>query len=375
MAERLSDLGLETPCFVVDIDRVKQNASRMRETCDRLQLVLRPHTKTQKTLQGAIIQTGGTKRCIAVSTLAEAEFYASNGFDDILLAFPITEGKISRCLALTKQLESFHVFVSGPDGFATLKAHEEDLPPAKKWSVFLEIDAGYGRTGFQVDGPEVLEVARKISDSETMTLSGVYCHCGDSYSAFSKAAREEVQSKNISSLLGLKSRFQCIGLTCIFGTGSTPTCSLPIELNRELSEFHPGNYIFHDYEQYLLNACKESDIACRIMTRVVAHKPELSMIIVDCGFTAISHDGMAQRLPRAEFCLIQGESNLKMVGMSQELGKIVAKEGELDCSLYPIGTVLFIYPFHACAAAAMHQVYYVHSGDHIVDKWTPVKGW
>ncbi|KAK3801902.1 hypothetical protein RRG08_005648 [Elysia crispata] len=111
------------------------------------------------------------------------------------------------------------------------------------------------------------------------------------------------------------------------------------------------------------------------MTRVIAHKPEKGMILVDCGFTAISHDGMARRLPEKDFCLIQGESNLKMIGMSQEIGKIVAKTGDLDCSQYPIGTIFFIYPFHASAAAAMHQVYYVHSGDQVVDKWTPVKGW
>ena len=42
--------------------------------------------------------TGGTRRCITVSTLAEAEFYADNGFDDILYAYPICGiPKVSTC--------------------------------------------------------------------------------------------------------------------------------------------------------------------------------------------------------------------------------------------------------------------------------------
>ncbi|KAK3700163.1 hypothetical protein RRG08_047586 [Elysia crispata] len=147
MAVKLSDL--ETPCFVLDINRVEQNAKRMRDTCERLKLTLRPHTKTHKTLGAALLQTGGSKRCITVSTLVEAEFYASHGFDDILLAYPITDNKISRCLNLVKELENFHVFVSGPAGLSTLKAHEADLPPAKVWSIVIEVDAGYGRSRFK----------------------------------------------------------------------------------------------------------------------------------------------------------------------------------------------------------------------------------
>ncbi|GFS24304.1 proline synthase co-transcribed bacterial protein [Elysia marginata] len=327
MAKTFSDL--DTPCFLVDLDKVKQNAQRMLDTCARLNLQLRAHTKTHKTL----------------------------------------------CLALVEKLDKFHVMVSGPDGLATLKAHTENLPAGKKWSIVLEVDCGYGRTGFAVWGQEVIDAALVITKSASLELEAIYCHCGDLYSVRSKQLREAQQKRNAASLCGLQEKLKKFGVSCKFGTGSTPTCSLPIEFNRNLSEFHPGAYIFYDYEQYLLNACKESDIACRVMTRVVAHKPELNMIIVDCGFTAISHDGMAQRLPDADFCLIQGEANLKMIGMSQELGKIVAKEGDLDCSQYPIGTILFIFPYHTCAAAAMHKEYFVHCADTVVTTWTPVRGW
>ena len=36
------------------------------------------------------------------------------------------------------------------------------------------------------------------------------------------------------------------GVTCkTYGCGSTPSCSTPIGKMSELTEFHPGNYIFY----------------------------------------------------------------------------------------------------------------------------------
>ena len=40
--------------------------------------------------------TNGTKKEIVVSTVAEAEFFASHGFDDILYGVPIGASKIER---------------------------------------------------------------------------------------------------------------------------------------------------------------------------------------------------------------------------------------------------------------------------------------
>ena len=40
--------------------------------------------------------TNGTKRCVVVSTVKEAEFFADGGFDDILYAYVFTEDKLKR---------------------------------------------------------------------------------------------------------------------------------------------------------------------------------------------------------------------------------------------------------------------------------------
>uniref|UniRef100_A0A0B7AMV0 D-serine dehydratase-like domain-containing protein n=1 Tax=Arion vulgaris TaxID=1028688 RepID=A0A0B7AMV0_9EUPU len=372
MAKKLKELA--TPCFLIDIHRVRQNCQRMLKTCKELGVQLRPHTKSHKTLEIAEMQTNGTKRCIVVSTLAEAEFYAENGFDDILLAYPITEEKIQRCLALLTKLQQFHVFVSGKDGMECLENHVKDLPDGKVWSVVLELDAGLGRTGFVCDDFDAIyETASKVCASPKMRLESLYYHCGDSSSLNKQSDREKLQATHIDKILHIQNSLKEKGITCKAGVGSTATCSHPIKDNFKLSEFHTGSYIFNDYNQVLLNSCTESDIACCVMTRVIAHKPEKHMILVDCGYTALSHDGKYPRLPDNDFCIIQGENNLRLIDVSQVIGKIVAKDGKLDLKMYPVGTILYIYPYRANSAACMHSVYYVHFGNDIIATWKPVR--
>ena len=38
----------------------------------------------------------------------------------------------------------------------------------------------------------------------------------------------------------------------------------------------------------------------------------------------------------------------RMVSIMQELGTVKAADGKLDFEKYPIGSVLFIYPWHVC---------------------------
>lgn len=87
--------------------------------------------------------TNGTRRQVVVSTLAEAQFYFENGFDDITYAYPLSINKVQRCAEFVDKLDLFHIAV---DNMEIIKAlGEYALPPKKKWSVLLLIDCGYAR--------------------------------------------------------------------------------------------------------------------------------------------------------------------------------------------------------------------------------------
>ena len=92
--------------------------------------------------EGGLLMTGGSRSCITVSTLAEAEFFCNGGYDGILYAYPITADKIARAKVLHKKLSRFHILVDNSINLNALHGSN----PTKPWSVFLEVDMGYNRS-------------------------------------------------------------------------------------------------------------------------------------------------------------------------------------------------------------------------------------
>ncbi|KAK3857131.1 hypothetical protein Pcinc_036593 [Petrolisthes cinctipes] len=150
VGKRVSELT--TPAFVLDRVKVEANCSNMLATCADLGLTLRAQTKTHKTVEGTVLQTGGSKRGLVTSTLQEAEFYADHGFDDILYGYPFIPHHLPRVHTLTGRLEKFHVIVDSRLAVDTLTAAPP--PPGKTWSVFIKVDCGK-QTSWRVVGGRV----------------------------------------------------------------------------------------------------------------------------------------------------------------------------------------------------------------------------
>ncbi|KAL3854648.1 hypothetical protein ACJMK2_013909 [Sinanodonta woodiana] len=368
---------VHTPCLLVDLDRVKANCQRMIDRCMTLGVELRPHMKTHKTIEGAILMTGGNKRKISVSTLAEAEFYADNGFDDILFAHPFITQRLDRCVALANRLEAFHVMIDS--SYAIESLTQNPLSSGKKWSVLLEVDCGYGRSGVPWNDDEAVKLVKMAASSSSIIFQGLYTHCGDSYTSCTQddVKLQQVQDTTTKRLLDLKDRIRREGIECkTVGCGSTPSCSKPRKDMSALTEFHPGNYIFYDVMQMTIGSCAMEDIAVKIATSVVSHKASLNMLLTDSGFASLGADGANYiNSQPSGFTVFPAHPELKLIGMSQELGKVQAIDGKLDLDKYPHGTRLFIHPWHSCDAAMMHPYFYVHSGEQIVGIWKPVRGW
>ena len=58
-----------------------------------------------------------------------------------------------------------------------------------------------------------------------------------------------------------------------------------------VDEMHPGNFLYYDTTQVGLGACAVSDIAVRVLTRVVGHYPRCNSLLIDCGWTGASAQG------------------------------------------------------------------------------------
>ncbi|XP_074642370.1 D-serine dehydratase-like [Tubulanus polymorphus] len=366
---------LETPAFLVDLDKVKSNCDEMRHRCETLLGVkLRAHLKTHKTLEAAILMTGGTKRCVCVSTLKEAEFFADGGFDDIVYAAPLIAAKVPRCKVLAEKLQAFHVMVDSLHGIEALA--ENPLKDGQNWSVLLKIDIGSKRAGVLWNSDQAVDLAKTIATSGTMVFYGLYGYCGGlAYECHSADELKSTSDLAAARLLECKNKINGIGLlfeTC--GIGCTPTASFPGEKISQLTELHPGNYVFYDVEQTLIGSVSLDRVACKVATRVTGHYPDKNTILVDCGFMALSHDGKGL-IPPGSTCLVEGHPELMLTEISQEVGTLEPVSGKIDYSQFPLGKMLFFYPYHSSATAAMFPFYYVYRDDKIVDTWTPTRGW
>uniref|UniRef100_A0A8B9F3P0 D-serine dehydratase n=1 Tax=Amazona collaria TaxID=241587 RepID=A0A8B9F3P0_9PSIT len=363
-----------TPALTLDQATMRRNAERMRERCQALGLRLRPHVKTHKTLEGAELATGGTRRGIVVSTLAEARFFAAGGFDDILYAYPLPGGRLEECAALAQRLEAFQLLLDSPQALALLRQHP--LPLGKRWLVWLKLDCGNGRAGVRPTDPGAMALARAIAEEapEEVTLVGVYAHCGNTYGCRDVQAVQAIARDTTSAVLHFVTALRQAGVPCPQASiGSTPSCSHPVPEMAQLTEVHPGNYLLYDLQQTLLGSCLPEEVAIRVLTRVVGHYPHRNQLLVDCGWAALSLHGHDQS--PAGCAAIEGHPELRLVGLTQEHGQVGAVDGQLDFGRYPLGSILTLIPFHACATAAMHPVYYVHAEGKVVELWRPIRGW
>lgn len=74
---------LMTPCLIVDEARMMRNIKRLEGHAASLEVPLRPHLKTGKSIEVARRMLAGGTGSAMVSTLAEAEVFAAAGIRDI----------------------------------------------------------------------------------------------------------------------------------------------------------------------------------------------------------------------------------------------------------------------------------------------------
>lgn len=366
-------LTVPTPSFVVDLAIAKANCDRMRAKVLVAGVVFRPHVKTHKTIEGARLQHGETEGPITVSTLAEAEYFAAAGFDDITWAVPLAPSKLERCLAIMKKARLI-LLIDHPMAVAALEefgaAHDAEF------DVMLKVDCGYHRAGVDPDARSSVELALSIARSERLRLRGLLTHAGHAYHASDAGDIAKIAIEERSAVARLAAALEGEGVRqLVRSVGSTPTMSVaPID---DVDEVRPGNYIFYDAFQSAIGSCRLSDCAAFVVTTVIGVNAERGECVVDAGALALSKDaGPVHVDPEFGYgvvCRLDGlPLPARLVALSQEHGIVRWREG---CDRITIGERLRIVPNHSCLTAAMYDSYLVVDGGAIVDEWRPSRGW
>ena len=375
--------GLNTPCLILDADRLERNAARMRDRCDALGVTLRPHLKTAKSTDVARIAANGEQGPITVSTLAEAEYFAAAGWRDILYTTAIAPAKLARVHHIQRE-HGARLLLVVDDREAAAAMGEAAAALGARFGVLIEVDCGEHRSGTEPASEELVAIAAVIAAcSPQLELMGVMTHAGHSYAfdepAPIRALAEVERHAAVASAELLHSR----GYPCpIVSVGSTPTLVFAEQL-RGVTEVRAGIYLFCDLAQLSRDVCAQEDIAVSVLATVIGHQRRGAgpSLILDAGALALSKDVGANRfMPSAGYGLVCDAATLEPLGslavatVHQEHGGVPVPD-ESWFERLPIGSLVRILPNHACLTCAAYASYDVLRCGELTEEWPRTGGW
>jgi len=373
---------LETPALVLDRARLERNIARMRGHIAQLNVNLRPHVKTAKSIEVVRRALEGQRGGITVSTLAEAEYFFGHGIKDILYAVGIAPNKLAHVADLRRRGADVTVLLDSADAAAALVADARRY--GVQFPALIEIDSDGHRSGVQPGDPRLVEIARMLDAGPGTVLAGVMTHAGDSYNCRSTEAIGVMAERERAAVVSCAAELARAGLPCpVVSVGSTPTATFAKDLTG-VTEVRAGVYMFFDLVMAGLGVCAIDDVAVSVLATVIGHQPEKGWIITDAGWMALSRDrGTAKQAVDQGYGLVCDAAgkpldDLIVADTSQEHG-IVARRGggAIDPARFPVGAQLRILPNHACATAAQHTRYHVVAGGakSVEAVWERIAGW
>lgn len=375
---RLSDL--QTPCLVLDVDRMDRNIARLRAKLDGLGVTLRPHLKTAKSVEIARRMMNTPQGPATVSTLREAELFAEAGITDVIYAVGVTPSKLAKVIELRRggcDLAVLLDTVEQAQAVASASREAGIIIPA-----LIEIDCDGHRSGILPgDADRLRAIAAALVDGGE--LRGVLTHAGGSYSARGNKLKDCADTER-NAVIEAATILRKAGYACpIVSMGSTPTAHNAVVLDG-VTEVRAGVFIFFDLVMAGIGICKVEDIAISVLATVIGHQREKGWILIDAGWMAMSQDrGTSKQEVNQGYglvCDVSGQpfDNLILADANQEHGIITVRPGS-DAGLpaLQIGDRVRILPNHACATGAQHQAYHVVRGacDVVEDEWQRFGGW
>jgi D-serine deaminase-like pyridoxal phosphate-dependent protein len=372
--------SLETPRLLLEEERLARNCAVMRERCHALGVTLRPHLKTAKSLDVARVALNGEKSAITVSTLHEAEYFARNGYRDILCASGTVPGKFAHAARIRRETGCDLILVTDAIDVAKAAARFAEINGVTL-SFLIEIDCGEHRSGQLPEAPAVVEIARTLSASPHLRLRGVMAHAGHSYGADAPSAVVPIAAAERDAAVSAAARIRAAGMACeIVSIGSTPTVLMAEHL-AGVTEARAGIYMFWDLAQLSRKMCRDQDIAVSVLAAVIGHTRHANTIILDAGALALSKDIGANRLlPDAGYgylCdphALQRLGNLAVSTVHQEHGTVLVDDPAWFDRL-PVGSLVRILPNHACITCAGYGAYDVVRDGAVVARWERTNGW
>lgn len=372
--------NLETPCAVVDADRLDRNLATMAAAATAAGVALRPHAKTHKCAEIARRQLTQGAAGLTVATLAEAEAFAAAGCHSIFIAYPLWAGSQDRSERL-RALSSRVGLRVGVDSAAAAQSLAAAAPGIR---VLIEIDSGQHRSG--VLPAEAAPLAAACL-SLGLDVAGAFTHPGHAYgsaatvrdtqtegeaSAALRAGAAAAAADERAALAAARDMLASVlgdaggGIAgsgrdrpLELSGGSSPTAAAG--LSGPLTEVRPGTYVFGDRQQTYLSGLSVDDVALAVAARVVS-VPRPGEAVLDAGSKALSCDRAAWLTGHG---LVLEAPEATIATLSEEHGVVRGISG----SALAVGDLVRIVPNHVCAVVNLFSSLTVVRNGVLEDRW------
>lgn len=341
---------LETPCVLIDDDRLERNIEKMADLARRSHVQLRPHLKTHKSVKIAKMQKAAGAMGFTVAKISEAEVMADAGLDDFFIAYPIIgKSKIKRLLDLNRRCS----LIVGVDSLkGALALSEAALQDGQELTVRLEFDMGFGRTGASPD--QAVDLAQKISQMEALRFDGIFAFKAMTYAGHPTSDRKAAGLEEGQLAVEMADRIRASGIAVKnISVGSTPTAEYAASVEG-ITEIRPGTYVLNDMATVKSGSCTLDDCAAAVLVTIVSKTED--RLVIDGGSKTFSTDVQPGTAPLflEGFGQIIGDDRLVLSRFSEEHGIITIKEGAND---YQVGDTLLIVPNHICTTLNLHDTF------------------
>jgi D-serine deaminase-like pyridoxal phosphate-dependent protein len=355
-AVRLEDL--ETPCAVVDLDRLATNLDRMASYAVLHGLALRPHVKTHKSPRIAAEQMRLGAVGLTCATPRELEVM-SDVASDLLLAYPLVGGsKLTRVMGLPRGIR----LTVGLDSMIAVDALADAARGVDRdVDVLVEADLGMHRVGVQ-SAAEALALALHIRSRPPLRFAGVMFYPGH--------IREHVtqQDANLDQLRTdvrhLVETLASAGVhPRVVSGGSTPAAWRMHEVPG-VTEVRPGTYVYNDRTTAALGACAWEDCAFSVLGTVVSTAVS-GQAVVDCGSKALGREPMRGAAGEG-FGALLDRPEVVVTRMSEEHGIL-----DLGSTAWRprVGDQVRIVPNHVCVVVHLNDVMHGVRGGQVEATW------
>ena len=347
------------PRLILDEFRCKRNIKRMAQKAKELNIEFRPHFKTHQSIHiGRWFRELNIKG-ITVSSVDMASYFASDGWNDITIAFPFFPLQIPALKKLEKQA-SLRLFINRIEDIELLTDHL--LNPFK---LIIEIDPGYGRSGIHFQNLTLInELIDACKRSEKCTFHGFYIHDGRTYQSHSVEQIMKSSQVAIDILTHLNKQFPKASLMM----GDTPSASVRNEFG-PVTELSPGNFVFYDWMQVQIGSCSIDDVALFCLLPLAQNIQNGQKAIVLGGAVHLSKEYLNEKsLKTFGQAVEHSDLNIKKIegtfisALSQEHGTLTLSNMPSEES-----PAILICPIHSCLTANLHDHYYTTTGN-IIEK-------